>query len=559
MSEIKFDQFYRYEELTRILHDYSEKYPDLVHIDSIGKSHEGRDIWLLTVTNFDTGPDTEKPAVWVDGNIHALELSGSTACLYHLNTLITGYSKDDEITRCLDTRVFYICPRISPDGAEWALADQPKIVRSSTRPYPHDEDPIEGLKTEDIDGDGRILTMRVRDPNGTWKPHPEEPRLMIRRDPIESGGQYYRLLPEGHLTNYDGVTIKLLSPKEGLDLNRNFPMEWKQEGEQKGAGPYPTSEPEVRAVVDFIIGHNNIGSTISFHTYSGVILRPYASQADDEFIPEDLWTYQKIGEKGTEVTGYPNISIFHEFKYHPKKVISGGFDWTYEHLGMFIWAVEIWAPMREAGIEDYKYIEWFREHPIEDDLKIIEWLDSIDDGKGIVDWYPFTHPDLGEVELGGIDFLRVWVNPPFELLEKEVSKFPKWLIWQALISPKLELRDVSSTRINNDTYKVRLVLENSGWLPTYVTKKALEKKSVRDVICEIELPEGANLETGLPREDAGQLEGRAYITATASESAESTMDRTKIEWIVQAPDGGEVKLIARHDRAGVVRAKVKLE
>jgi murein tripeptide amidase MpaA len=559
MPDMKFDRYYRYDDLTELLHNYAAQYPNLVQIESIGQSYEGRDIWLLTITNFKTGPDMEKPAVWVDGNIHATELSGSTACLYQIHTLIHGFGEDDQITRCLDTRVFYICPRINPDGAEWALADQPKFVRSSTRPYPYLEDPVEGLTTEDIDGDGRVLTMRVPDPNGTWKPHPEEPRLMVRREPTESGGDYYRLLPEGRITNYDGFTIKVLPPKEGLDLNRNFPMEWKQEGAQKGSGPYPTSEPEVRAVVDFVIAHNNIGSTISFHTYSGVLLRPYASQADEALPTEDLWTYQKVGQKGTEFTGYPNISIFHDFKYHPKQVISGGFDWTYEHLGMFMWAVEIWAPMREAGIQDYKFIDWFREHPIEDDLKIMAWLDTIVDKGGFVDWYPYDHPELGEVELGGIDTLRVWSNPPLHLLEKEVSKFPKWLTWQALISPKLEIRHLAAERINEDTFKVCLVVENSGWLPTYVTKKALKKKVLRGVICEIKVPEGATLETGLPRQEIGQLEGRAYKTASVTDFDESTTDRKKIEWVLHAPQGGEVVLVARHDRAGVARASLAVE
>ena len=559
MIDVKFDRFYRYEELSQVLHDFAENYPELMRLESIGKSHEGRDIWLATITNFAIGPDLEKPAVWVDGNIHATEVSPSTACLYHLNKLLTEYGQDDEVTRCLDTRTFYICPRINPDGAEWALADNPKFVRSSTRPYPYDEDPIEGLVTEDIDGDGRILTMRVPDPNGAWKPHPDEPRLMIRRDPTETGGTYYRLLPEGHLTNYDGTTIKVLPPKAGLDLNRNFPVEWRQEGEQPGAGPYPASEPEVRAVVDFIIAHNNIGCATTFHTYGGVLLRPYGSKADEAFPVEDLWTYQKIGEKGTEITDYPNVSIFHEFKYHPKQIISGGFDWTYDHLGIFMWAVEIWAPIKEAGIKDYKFIEWFREHPVADDLKIMQWLDTIDDGQGIVDWYPFNHPDLGEVELGGIDSFRVWRNPPAELLEKEVSKFPEWLLWQALISPKLEIRELTSTPISEGNYKVRLVLENSGWLPTYVTKKALEKKVVRGVICDIDLPDGATLASGLPRTEAGQLEGRAYKTAMPSGFAESTVDRMKLEWVVHAPNGGEVTFVAKHDRAGVVRATIDLD
>src|SRR5688572_27457419 len=82
---------------------------------------------------------------------------------------------------------------------------------------------------------------------------------------------------------------------------------------------------------------------------------------------EDLWLYKRFGAKSTELTGYPNISIFHDFKYHPKQIITGGFDWIYEHLGQFFWTVEIWAPVKEAGVEDYHFIEWYREHPPADD------------------------------------------------------------------------------------------------------------------------------------------------------------------------------------------------
>jgi murein tripeptide amidase MpaA len=559
MPKIDFDRFYRYEELTQLLQSYASEFPHLARVESIGKSYEGREIWLLTVTNFESGPDTEKPAVWVDGNIHASEVTTATACLYYLHSLLTGYGEDADITHCLNTRAFYICPRINPDGAEWALAERPKIIRSSTRPYPYAEDPVEGLVAwEDIDGDGRILTMRVRDPNGGWKVHPDDPRWMIRRDPIERGGTYYRLLPEGTLLNYDGVTIKVIPPKQGLDLNRNFPLDWRQQNEQQGAGPYPVSEPEVRAVVEFIIHHNNIGAAISLHTTGGLLLRPYDHQADEAFPAEDLWTYQKIGQKGTEITGYPNISVYHDFRYHPKQVTSGTFDWTYEHLGMFVWTVEIWAPIREAGISGYKYIDWFREHPLEDDLKMMQWNDEKLGGKGVVAWAPYQHPQLGEVELGGWDWMNVLINPPLELLEKEISRLPGWLTWHALISPKLEVRELSATHLGEDVYRVRLVVDNTGWLPTYVTKKALEKKTVRGIICEIELPEGATLASGLPRRELGQLEGQAYKSATPVDFDESTSDRLKEEWFVRAPDGGSVKITTRHERAGVVRATVAL-
>jgi murein tripeptide amidase MpaA len=558
MPDTAFDRYYRYEDLTQILHAYAEAYPGLMRLESIGESHEGRSVWLATVTSFDKGPDTDKPALWVDGNIHASEVSPSTACLYLIDRLVTGYGSVPEITRCLDTRAFYVCPRVNPDGAEWALADTPKIIRSSTRPYPYDEEPIGGLVEQDMDGDGRMLSMRVPDPNGAWKVCSEEPRLLVRRDPEETGGTYYRLLPEGEIEDYDGVTVRIQPRKERLDLNRNFPFGWRQEHEQKGAGPYPTSEPEVRNLARFIAAHPNLTGGVAFHTYSGALLRPYDDRPDEKFPAEDLWTYQKIGAKGTDLTGYPAVSVYHDFRYHPNEVITGGFDaWLYEHLGLFSWTVELWSPQRQAGIEEYKFIDWYREHPLEDDLKMLKWSDEVLEGKGYVDWYPFEHPQLGAVELGGWDRLYAFRNPPQAFVEREIAPFADWLLWLLLISPRLEVYEASAKALGEGAYRIRLVVQNTGWLPSYVTKKALEKKVVRGLVAEIELPEGATLETGKPREELGQLEGRAYKSA-APDVDNGTDDRAKVEWVVRAPAGGAVKLVARHQRAGRVTAVLTL-
>jgi murein tripeptide amidase MpaA len=222
-----FSQFPRYAKLAELLQAYAAAWPKLFALSSIGKSHEGRDIWLITATNTATGAHEDKPAFWIDGNIHAAELSACNACLYYLDQLAKGYGTDAQITHLLDTRTIYICPRLNPDGAELALADKPRHIRSSTRPYPFDEEPIEGLTVEDVDGDGYVLSMRIADPNGAWKPHPQDARLMIPREPDEHGATYYRILPEGTLTNYDGVTVKVNKDREGLDLNRNFPAFWR--------------------------------------------------------------------------------------------------------------------------------------------------------------------------------------------------------------------------------------------------------------------------------------------------------------------------------------------
>jgi hypothetical protein len=354
--------------------------------------------------------------------------------------------------------------------------------------------------------------------------------------------------------------LRIKKPQQGLDLNRNFPASWRQEFEQLGAGPYPTSEPEVRAVVDFIVRHPNLTGGTSFHTWSGVLLRPFEHQPDEEMHAEDLWVYQITGKKGTELTGYPNISVYHEFRYHPKSVIGGTWDWIYEHLGIFSWVVEIWSPMREAGITDYKYIDWFRDHSTDDDLKLIRWSDEKIDGLAHIPWRAFDHPQLGKVEIGGWNRFHAFGNPPPKLLERELARFPKWLVWQALLSPKLELLHAGAHALGNGAWKVTLAVQNTGWLPAYVSKRALARKVVRGLIAEIALPDGATLASGKLREEMGQLEGKAYKHTGVSfwPDYHVTDDRMKIEWVVTAKAGDTVKLTARHERAGTVRAEVKL-
>ncbi len=560
----RFDTFYRHDALTRLLHEYAAAHPTLVSVVSIGRSYEGRDIWVAVVTNTATGPDVDKPAFWADGNIHAAELTASTAVLYYLHQLVTGHGTDPQVTQLLDTRVVYLCPRLNPDGAELALGDRPRHIRSSTRPYPFDEEPVEGLTQEDIDGDGRILFMRMADPHGSYKKCEQDPRLMVARQPGEFGGEYYRLMPEGLLTNYDGYTIKVNPNVEGLDLNRNFPSMWRQEFEQAGAGQYPTSEPEVKAMVDFILEHPNIGAAISYHTHSGVILRPMGTQSDDDMIPEDLWSIKRFSELGAKLTGYPAISIFHDFKYHPKEVISGTQDWVYEHLGALFWVVEIWAPNREAGIENYKWIDWYREHPVEDDLKLIRWSDAQCGGLAHVDWKPFMHPQLGAVEIGGWDKMNFWRNPPPHLREREAARFPAWMTQIALSLPRLELLRTEVRALGPDTWRVRLAVANSGWLPAYVSQRALARKVVRGVIFEIDLPAGdaaIALVAGKQRMEGPQLEGHAPKSSLNAflPTREITGDRAVGEWVVRAPKGTRLALSARADRAGVVRAEVVLD
>ena len=561
MRPVQYDRFYTYAELTETLQAWAGEAPRLLELESLGRSYEGREIWLATVTNLDTGPASEKPGFLVEANIHAIEVTGCTAALQLVHRLLSGHGSDPKVTRALDTRAFYVIPRLNPDGSEVALAERPRFLRSSVRPWPL-VDPQDGLHEEDVDGDGRVLFMRVPDPNGAWRTADEDPRLLVARGPLETpeDGQFYRLLPEGTIRNFDGVTIKTPPPLEGLDLNRNFPMDWSPEVDQQGAGPYPTSEPEVRALVQAMVDRPNITGYIAYHTFSGVHLRPYSGYDDDHFPTEDLRAFKLIGEEATRLTGYPAVSIYHGFKYDPKQTIKGGADdWVYDHLGVFAWTTEFWSPQRQAGLSDYHFIEWLRDHPVADELAILRWFEGRYPGRAYVDWYPFEHPQLGPVELGGWDLMSFWANVPFDLLEEELTPHSEWALFHALVSPLLEVHTLDVERVGEGAWLVRLVLLNSGWLPTNVTQKALDRKAVRPLEVELALPEGARLVSGEQRTESGQLTGRVEKRSPLWwGNDESTSDRVKLEWVVEAPAGSELGIEARHQRAGVVRRVVEL-
>lgn len=559
------EAYIRYDELVSALRGYEAGNPGLVRLVEIGKSHEGRPIWMSEVTDPSTGPAEDKPAFWCDGNIHASEVSATTAVLTILHRLVEGWrAGDPQTVALLRERAFYLVPRLNPDGAEWALETPPRIVRSSTRVYPYPDDEPEGLVREDLDGDGRILTMRVPDPNGPWVVNEREPRLLRRRKPGERAAQAYRIMPEGKFRNFDGMTMRMRRRPQGLDMNRNFPSAWRQEHEQLGAGPYPTSEPEIRAAVQAIVERPNICGALTFHTFSGVLLRPPSRMPDDDIPAEDLWTYKALGDEGARVTGYPAISNYHEFRYHPKEVITGVFDdWMYEHRGVHAWTVEIWSPQRQAGIKDYKYIEWFRDHPPEDDEAILAWCDERLDGRGYQAWQPFDHPQLGPVEIGGWDFQLVFANPPPEFLAAEVGPLADWALWHAGTGPRLELRAAEATPAGG-AWRVRVAVENAGWLPTCVTKLAEERKLCRGVrarIFQAGGPEPTGLErpawlaSGALEQDAGQLAGWSHVTAMGfGDMMSATDDVAVFEWAVSEP--GEYRVVVEHERAGRVRANV---
>ncbi len=554
-----FNRYFSNADLESSLREWATAFPKILKLTQLGKSYEKRPIWLLTITNQRTGDDREKPAIWIDANIHATEVAGTTTAMMLAHTLLSGFGSDERLTRLLKTTTFYIAPRLNPDGAELALADTPRYVRSGVRPYPY-RDKDEGLHEEDIDGDGRILQMRIPDPNGDLKISSLDPRLMEKRLPYEQGGQYYRVLTEGLIDGYDGALIKIARDYEGLDFNRNFPFEWLPEGDQAGAGPYPASEPEIKAAVDFITAHPNINIAVTYHTYSRVILRPFSTRPDDDMETQDLWVFKLMGKIGTDLTGYRSVSTFHDFKYAPKEVTYGAFDdWMFDHLGAFAFTVEQWDLPTEAGIKDRKFIEWFREHPHEEDLQILKWIDENGGEGAYVAWYPYQHPQLGAVELGGWNHMYTWRNPPAHWMGAEAARNVPYPLALAEMLPRLEILRLKADRLDESRYHIELVVENAGFLPTMTSEQAKKRKAVRPVRVELMLAEGNSLVSGKLRQELGHLEGRSNKwDGFFARSNSPTDNRARAEWVVQGKPGDKIKVKVLSERAGSLEGEVEL-
>lgn len=557
-DSLSFDRHYSYDDLTELLRAWARHHPDLMCLESIGKSWQGRDIWLATLTDRASGVDGERPAFLVEANIHAAELTSSFAALHLIQHLLDRYGVDEPVTRLLQTRAVYVVPRLCPDGAEVVL-NEGRYVRSSVRPHPSPEREA-GLHRCDIDGDGRTLFMRVPDPYGAWKACEADERLLVRREPDEDGGRYFRLLLEGEVIGYDGATVPVCEPYEGLDLGMNYQTDWADFPEQpRSAGPYSGSEPEVSAMMRFVGAHPNITGYVTCHTFGAIHLRPPLN-VDEEMPNSDLRIYDEFGAKATSLTGYPVMS-YDNLKNEPYRVKGGQISWFYGELGIFAWITEFWNPLRAGGIADYHPSRWLLDHPVEEALRLIRWSDEELSGKGFVDWYPFEHPQLGPVEIGGWDLINYWYNAPFHRIEQEVSPHTQWVIYQALASPLLRVRSLTSERVEADVYRVRLVVANAGFLPTHVSRRALDRKVCGGVRVELALPPGGRILSGPPTADLGQLAGHSHArTSTTWWGHEpGTPDLATVQWLVLAPARSHATVTARHARAGTVRAEVRLE
>jgi hypothetical protein len=332
-GSVDWTKYHNSDDAETLLREIVAKYPDIAKMYSIGRSFKGKELWLLELSNRKTKPAEDKPGYYIDGGVHSCELTGAEQVLYLAWYFSNKYGQEPAVTRLLDTRVLYLRPKFNPDGADYCLT-HPDSLRSTVRPWDDDGDgQADEDPAEDLDGDGAITQMRVKSANGTHKISSDDPRLMLERRLGESGGEYYLLLSEGIDNDGDGQFNE--DGVGGIDMNRNFPRTWGLPYEQSGAGPFPLSEPETRATLDFLVAHPNVTGIVHNHTAGGFLYRLPSTNPASDHEADDLELVKMFGNEYTRVTGHEvHDSYVGEGSSRHGTLISWGyFDYWRDRLG----------------------------------------------------------------------------------------------------------------------------------------------------------------------------------------------------------------------------------
>lgn len=464
------ERYLSYDELTAVCMEWAKKYPNFVKLSSIGKSVEGRELWLLTLGE---EPDRDRPSVWVDGNMHATEVAGSSVALAIAERKIRMHADGETFAlpahlceQLKETR-FFVLPRMCPDGAEAILRDG-RYVRSNPRDG-RPRSPSPRWLAQDLDGDGRALLMRRESPHGEFVDSKKRPGFLVPRQ-LEDEGPFYQVFPEGIIEHFDGtIPSPTFLEDYDSDLNRNFPHMWKGEPDQIGAGRFPLSEPESRAVVEVTTKTPTIFAWLNLHTFGGVYIRPPGTIPDKKFHPQDLALYKQIGELCEKHGGYPMVSSFEEFLYEPDKPLYGDLtDYAFHERGAVAYVCELWDLFNELGIARKRpFVDHYNQLSRDDWENLADWDARKNGGRVVQPWVKVTHPQLGAVEVGGLD-TRIGVsNPPLDRISEVCDRQCDAFFRTAAMGPRVTTRELDRTR-DGDVTTLRIHVENLGYLPTYV-------------------------------------------------------------------------------------------
>ncbi len=551
------------ERLTSQLRAWATAYPDLCRLTSLATTPEGRSVWLLTIG---PDPDRVRPAMWVDGNVHAAELAGSSVALAIAEEVLRLHLAPDDSTvpKGLQDRLrdvlFYIAPRLTPDGAEAVLR-----TGRSVRSVPRDERVEKGRPRwviQDIDGDGLALSMRVRDPGGELVETDGYPGLLVERT-LEDQGPFYKLYPEGTIEHFDGRHVP--SPHflgdNPIDLNRNFPWSWAPSHEQIGAGPFAASEPEARGVVEFATRHPEIFAWVDYHTFGGVLIRPLGHAPDARMDPEDLAVFRQLEAWMTEHTGYPTVCGYDEFLYEPDKPLRGDLtDYAYNQRGALAYVIELWNLFERLGMpRPPKFVQLYERVTRDDLVKLAWWDKDENDSRVFRPWRAFEHPQLGSVEIGGIDpRIGIW-NPSPNELPAMCATQAQVALRVAALAPRLRIGRITRDEVAPGITRVDVEVLNDGYLGTYGIPSARKLDFNEPIYVTVTATGCALVDAGAAHQDLGHLDGwgRGLHSGQNLPAYPGTRGSTHAAWASYVVRGhGSLSLRAGACRVGFLELEI---
>ncbi len=559
-GEIDFAHYHTYDETAALLRSWATKYPDLVDLYSVGQSFEGREIWQVTIATKKNLKHTDRPAFFIEGGRHAGEISGIEATLYLIHHLLTNYAADPDIRRLIDTKTIYARPMNNPDGSSlYHLTAQ--TLRSTVRPNDSDGD---GLLDEDagddLDGDTFIRQMRkkVTKGKGNWIKDPKDAQGRAMRR-VRDGEGDYEVYSEGVDSDGDGRYNE--DGIGGLDLHRNYPENWRPMREetgrgqtQGGAGEYPLSEPETRAVFLFLMTHPNIAIVNSLDTAVPMILRgPSTSKSEETMFAADLELIRKFDAKGLELTSYPWAGDTYDVyatrggpnpltgePARPTPLFGHGPDFGYSFYGAVWYGNEIWNGGRFVDYDsDNRHDEW----------EVLRWNDENRAGKGdFKPWSAFKHPTLGDVEIGGFNPKFYAQNPPPDMLEPWARNEAMFNLYLAQQLPQVRIVSADGRSTAKGVYQIDLTVTNDGKMPTALDI-AKRVKMVRPDTCTITLAKGQELLAPV----AGEARQRAAIEIDWLKPGETK----SVKW--QVKGAGTIKVAVASTRGGLDSKEIELK
>jgi len=474
---LRFDRYYNYDEVNEALKALNKAYPELTKLEVVGKSEEGREIYALTINNPKTGEELSKPGVYVDGNIHGNEIQAGEVCLYYANMLLTKYGGNEKITKTVDRNAHYILPVVNVDGRFHFFEDAHTPSSSRSIRVPRDDDK-DGLFDEDapddLDGDGSITQMRIKDSNGEYKADPDDPRILVRVEPGKKG-EYSLLGSEGIDNDNDG---KLNEDAEGyLDPNRNWGNNWMPNYVQSGAGNFPFEGVGLKAINEFIQKRSNIIVSFSFHNSGGMWLR-VPSEKSIRVDPSDIAAYDVIGKNAIKIT--PGYVYMPAYDLYPTY---GDTDAQFFYnFGIFSFVGELFQNESETYREktdkpvqqDEQESGRRRGANPEEAREQMKFNDHVVQGEMYREWKTYNHPVYGEVEIGG------WIKmtsrlPQTFMLPELVHRNAAVVFLAAENTPEISMEVFDVKEIGKNLSQVRVRLKNKNGLPS-MTADSFSKK-----------------------------------------------------------------------------------